>query len=473
MISPQIGFKWYVGEASFSQIAGRYDHAFHLGEQLSQRASDLRLLHAGLRVITLASIVLLIQHAHAPSQRERQQAELAQEIYPILTLEAQAWEQADHQLFSTLIDDEIEGDWLDEWDSNWDRPANGRQPFEPQILSISRLTVPADQQLLLVVLLDAREPANWLGVSPLIERRYYRRAEERWLRSVPPTEFWGAPQVYETAHLRFEYMERDATAIEFIADRLEAAYVDAHRLLDAPLPRQKDDSGSSATNALPVENPATGLIGTSVTGISKVDKLTFSIVPRPVSRLPSPGLHQTFTSPTISAIPAQQSHAEYLTHQLAERMSLVVIHRTQIGLLNSYLDRWAPVLQGLQGWVAEKLLNETTVWERQSVDAFLTQNRDIGLLRLGHIGYYRVNRNHIKWQYMASKTLIEHVEAEYGPDSVARMVRGFHSYRSWNSLLQDVLDVSLEEFEASWNRYLDSHYASPAIAPSSLHPQLE
>ena len=54
--------------------------------------------------------------------------------------------------------------------------------------------------------------------------RVYRLRNGQWLWTEVPAALWGEHHMYETAHLRFEYQERNAAEIPAIADRLENLY---------------------------------------------------------------------------------------------------------------------------------------------------------------------------------------------------------------------------------------------------------
>src|SRR5690606_28683740 len=123
------------------------------------------------------------------------------------------------------------------------------------------------------------QPAfEWWQTNPYREERFYRRVDQRWLRTVPAAVTWGETRELKTEHLHFVYYERDAAAVEAAAPKLEKAFVGMYQVLgfeEPPGPLQ-----------------------------------IISIVPHPIGRWSSTVPQLQITSPLLAQIPVGQSEGD-------------------------------------------------------------------------------------------------------------------------------------------------------------------
>jgi hypothetical protein len=59
---------------------------------------------------------------------------------------------------------------------------------------------------------------------------------------------------------------------------------------------------------------------------------------------------------------------------------------------------------------------------------------------------------------VAMETIIEYVVATYGRESLPRLIAAVGQHRSWHSLIPEIFDISADEFEVGWQRYLAHQY---------------
>jgi hypothetical protein len=59
---------------------------------------------------------------------------------------------------------------------------------------------------------------------------------------------------------------------------------------------------------------------------------------------------------------------------------------------------------------------------------------------------------------MALATVVEYVQATYGPAKLPVLLAGLDEHDTWAALIPAVFGVSADEFEVGWHRYLAAHY---------------
>jgi hypothetical protein len=55
-------------------------------------------------------------------------------------------------------------------------------------------------------------------------------------------------------------------------------------------------------------------------------------------------------------------------------------------------------------------------------------------------------------------TVVEYAEVTYGREKLSLLIAGLHDHTSWKTLIPEVFDVSLTDFEAGWHSYLVKQY---------------
>jgi len=277
------------------------------------------------------------------------------------------------------------------------------------------------------------QPPNWRMTIPYRETRFYQETDDGWRQIRPDDAFWGAPMVRETAHLRFEYLARDAATVEPLLQSLDAVYVTAHTFLGVALPMTST-------------------------------KLTLELTPEQVTGRGGSAERLRITSPVMAQIPTELSASTYLFHQMTSRMLLQIVSTPptmQSGdptSERSYLAQWRAMRRGLRSWLQQELLAERWPWDQQAATFFATSYQPTEPLTLGALwwgnGQQFSEPEQMMWQSAAAKSVIDYAVATYGPEILPQLWRGFHRYETSADWVAGVFDLPVEAFESGWNQYL-------------------
>ena len=455
MLKQQINFEWSVGDDEFGALFQPQEsdvaftrphttdasplttalahsqswlpaHPVEPGQLLS--SAELQFLRQRLRDLLLIGLaaILLGSMPFTPEQVEQRHAE--EGVTAALAAEYTAWQQKDRDGFTALLDLPSADRWQWEWRDYWSlAPAD----FADLGLSVQR--VDRQGEFVRVATLVTRPSTKWWRSSPYREIRFYRETPTGWLRTLPPESYWGAQQIRETAHLRFEYRTQDAAVIEPQVDRLEALYQELYQFL-----------------AL---DPDTR------------EKWTFILVPDRTDGRTSDYYRTEYTSPALSEVPAMLSDQEYVAQMMVSSMASQAVYGASPNRRN-YLHTWEMVVWSLYGWLRSDLLDQRSPWHAQAQVVFKAALPERLPLRLADIENWpddnRPAQERIMRQYMVSESIIDFAMHTYGRSTMPALLTGLEQERDWERLTTTVFGVSASAFEAAWNRYLAQTYLDQA-----------
>ncbi|MBV7335748.1 hypothetical protein KFU94_47415 [Chloroflexi bacterium TSY] len=310
---------------------------------------------------------------------------------------------------------------------------NIAQTVDLQLLNVERF-----DGLTAATLLTNQPSQSWRLVYPYRETRYYQETDAGWQQVAPGKSFWGEQRMLETPHLRFEYLDRDHAAIERLAVPVENVYVTLHRRLRLALP-------------------------------APTSKLTIEITPNLVNRRSMAGTRIEVSSPFAGQIPVGLSDDDYLMHEIVRRLVYWRVSGNNTERLDGVFSaRWRIMRRGLRSWLETDLLGQESEWDQQAKKIMIQQLHEHFPMTVTEISGWEEPMIHDREYFMlrtsAAKSLIEYIVVRHGQDKLGDLLRGFTQHRSWSDLIPALLDESVEEFEAGWNRYLGEHYF---VQPSS------
>jgi len=427
MIRRQVSLEWHVGEEEFPEISAVENTDADVAQNGARMLShgEWRLAMHLLRGVALLLLALIFVTGGTLSQEQREQLRIRHGVEQALALEELAWKRNDRTLSNQLIDDAVDARWQREWRIYWAVDVAARREFGAYVQRVQPLDG-AFADVTRVELVVNRPSVEWWISSPQREVRFYREVDGRWLRTLPGDAFWGEPRVLNTPHLRFEYRARDAATVEAIAEQVESIYVELHRVLELELPTD--------------------------------ESITFVIAPDVVRQWAAYGDRMEFTSPLLSKVPARLSDADYLAQQLVSQLTYRTVNAAISQQRNPYQFRWERMVWALRGWLRTELLDQRTPWHDQAEALFREQRAGKLPLRLHDVSSWRrfdqPDQMEIMWQYAAAESITAYTVEQYGLVWLPVMVRGFGRYGNWAEYIPGVYDISVEEFEREWNRYL-------------------
>jgi hypothetical protein len=437
MAQRSINFEWSVVEdeevwrnlpAVTAPTAPGYERqGGRLSAQLNRSATDHRQLVRGLWMTLMCAVCLLAMTGttFAPTDQGWEVAQT--EVKAVLKLEESAWQANDEDLYNTLLDDQVAGDWRRDWRMAW-----GIEPAERRDLGIAVTRLEPFEDLVRVEMNVNQPYPEWWRLVPYREQRFYRPTETGWVRTLPTAAYWGQLRALETPHLRFEFYERDAGLMIALANRLELVYLQLYRLFGLEPPLNEG-------------------------------KLTLAVLPEPVRTGSSYGGRLRFTSPTLARVPQGLSDADHLAHQIVSRFTSRVLNQvlTESGRTNSY--SWQNMFRAVRGWLRTDVLAQRSPWHQQAELVFRRLRQDYPYLHLVDVtDPYRSelpSREQDMWEYMVAESIVSYAVDTYGQEKLTTFVQGLGEYNYWSALLPRTFGVPVAEFEAGWNRYLDQTYA--------------
>src|SRR4051794_6743570 len=229
MTQQRVTFEWVLDESKTDPLHSPADNTQRtFGLDGAEQRIAIRLLRG------LVLLLIIVAAASAagitPAERDRRQAQKG--IAQTLLMEGKAWQQRDSSLYESLIDPTLDDDWVDTWRDYW-RAREGTEPdFDAELLNVRQDALYAESGYMQATVLTQQPAFEWWQTNPYREERFYRRVDNRWLRTVPPASQWGETRQLTTKHLRFVYYDRDAEAIEVAAPKLEKAFAGMYRALN-------------------------------------------------------------------------------------------------------------------------------------------------------------------------------------------------------------------------------------------------
>lgn len=433
-MSRQITFDWQIDEEEFERRLAQH------GEEM-----PAELLTDGERKLALivlrglaALVFVVLASASAPlSPRQIDRMQIESELTPILEFEEDAWRDRDRERYDMLIDPAVHGNWVGEWRDNWGARSETGQSIQLTLGPTRRL----DEELVQANVYVSLPRTGWWQPAAFRETRFYRSSDGVWLRTLPSDTYWGEPQSLETSSFVFHYYTADTESVRAAASRLDAAYTELYRTLGLGLvpdderilvfvkPGMADSRGSTD------RRPYVHVLDRSRTHRLEV------------------------TSPILSEVPQGVSNADYLTERVFSRLTNDLLRNRRY--IKMRYD-WAFVRVVMRGWLVQELLDQPSGWRQESAAVFRQYAAGMYPLRLADVDDFLVSgktgRETALWRYEAASSLLDYVVATRGPDILPALMAGFAEHASWQPLIEDVFETSLEEFTQGWNEYLAVEY---------------
>ncbi len=345
------------------------------------------------------------------------------DIQSTVDTEAWAWGNADEALVDSLMDSQADDGWARDFRRDIERGLHyaGDDVQAPQAL-IENMELENDVALIEVLVTEPGVP--WTS-TPYRETRFYRQAEERWLRTEPVAEFWGPKVTVETNHFRFGFRQRDAGVVETVAGSVDAVYASLRRgvgLGPAPagetftievLPRTDVTDWRFAGDTLTVPSPA--------------------LLPVPEDRSKSDRLFQSITYPLVRRV-----LSEVLEEADVESQWLTLVDGVHHWLT---WDRWA-LPSGWRYHAEEPVRRRIERGTPMSLGE-ITSSRGIGWNRSGRWG-----------RLIAAETVVAYAMDTHGRDRLPALLQALSRHDTWNTLVPAVFDVPVDQLEAGWQAYL-------------------
>jgi hypothetical protein len=423
MTQQRITFEWILEEGKVD--FWRTPEAEGTGDTLGLNSAEQRIVLRVLRGLTLLLVVIATASGAGISHGERERREAQEGIDFTLSLESEAWKRRDRRLYESLIDPNLDESWVDEWRDYWRAGAESEPEFEATLLYVR------ESGGFMQATVVTKQPAfEWWQTNPYREERFYRRVDQRWLRTVPPAGHWGETRELATEHLHFIYYELDAAAVEAAAPKLEAAYVDMYRTL--------------GLNNAPSE------------------KQIISIIPRPIGRWSSTVPQLEVTSPLLAQIPEGQSDGDYLTYEIMGWFTYRAIRDAAPNMAVRYLYRWPILVWGLRGWLRDDLLDQPSPWHTEAAAVLRDAAPEFLPISFRHITDLRTDarptREDVILRYLAAESFMEFVVDTYGRERLPDLLLALVRHSTWEDIISPVYGLSVEEFLDAWNAHLVKEY---------------
>lgn len=421
MTQQKITFEWVLeeGRADFwHTLEG--NTAGLLGLQSREQIIAKRLLCA----LSLLFVMIAAAAGAGITPGEQNRREAQKGIAFALELENEAWQQRDRGLYEALIDPNLDDDWVEEWHDHWRSGADEHSSYEAKLLFVRE----ADGIMQATVV--TKQPAfEWWQISPYREERFYRRLDQRWIRTVPPASYWGEARQLETDLLHFYYYERDEEAVEAAASKLDAAY--------------------------------SGIYKTLGYGTPPLQKQRIAIVPSPSRRWSSVDQLE-ITSPLLAQIPSGQRDEEYLASEIMGWFTYRAIRDATPNTTTRYLYRWPLLVLGLRSWLRDDLLNQPAPWHVQAQEILREAALEYLPLQLSYVkdigGNNRPTREEVILRHVAAESFIRFVAESYGRERLPDLLTALVRYGTWEEIIPPLYGHSTEKFVEDWNAHLLTQY---------------
>jgi hypothetical protein len=310
------------------------------------------------------------------------------------------------------------------------------------------------------------------------QRRFYRWTESRWIAVPPSSEYLGPLQSYETEFFTFSYYKLDAKSVESVAAELDTIYAQLRR--DYGLP----PAAERMTVALLIDPP----------------QVEYSCY--------EPN-HLCLSSPALAALPIDLLESDalrlWLLNALANQVARIafesnpilyewhdaeaVLPNLQIRRYSNLVSAWhADLVQWLYG-IQERTPKPDAATLAQELaqlcdlhQIWIHRNFFIGATpfdpciepsqfvlwrltnykapaRLGQLPMpdSDLRASALFWlDILEVEMLLDYVVATYGRDTLPALLEAFRHHNSWHTLIPAVFGVSVKEFEAGWQKYLQT-----------------
>ncbi len=421
MTQRKISFEWVLEE-------GRADFWYTLESQpaglLGVQSREEIIAKQLLRALCLLFVIVAAAAGAGITPSEQNRREAQKGIAFTLDLENDAWQRRDQGLYQALIDPHLNEEWGEEWHSQWRAGADEEPAYEAKLLFVRE----ADDIVQATVLTEDPAFESW-QISPYREERFYRRLDQRWVRTVPPASYWGEARQLETNSLHFYYYERDEEAVKAAASKLDAAYPGIYAALGF--------------------------------GTHPIQKQQIAIVPSP-SRRWGAADQLEITSPLLAQIPNGQSDEDYLASEIMSWFTYRAIRDATPDSTTRYLYRWPILVLGLRSWLRDELLNQPAPWHLQAQEVLREAAPEYLPLQLSYVtnmgGNNRPTRAEVILRYVAAESLIRFVAEKYGRERLPDLLTALVKYERWEEIIPSLYGHSVEEFVEDWNVHLLTQY---------------
>ncbi|MBV7332989.1 hypothetical protein KFU94_33125 [Chloroflexi bacterium TSY] len=434
MTHQRIQLNWTIDEAEYLKNSKRVRQTIE--NRKSKHLTELQLTSQSIRclILTVAAMMLLTSRPPLPPQSDGVRVQRG--IAMALAQEEKAWETNDLALFQELVDPQVAASVRQSWRINWQQGQHSDQTYTPTLLDTERI----DNLSLAYVRFD-RPSGRWWLSSPYRETRFYHETSAGWMRTIPALQYWGVRRTFDTAHLQFEFRDRDATTINTIAQQIEQEYVELYKILGLEAPQ-----------------PA--------------DKLIIALMPNDVGRRQTIGNRLEFTSPQLSLIPATMSDAEFIHHYIMSRLTYRAVTEAMSNYRNRNQYQWENVIWGFTGWLRTDILGQRAPWHEQAERLFKRNSHKRLPLSLSSVTsseyFMQPNQENIMWHYIATESVIDYALNTYGRHKIPALLQAFSDHETWMSLIPAVFELPAEQFELDWNQSLyQKYHPSISISPSS------
>lgn len=307
-------------------------------------------------------------------------------------------------------------------------------------------------------------------------RQFYRPTEAGWERVPPNAELLGPRLTLTRGRLTFQYHAIDATAVETVAAKLNAANVD-----------MRQDYGLPAESHRVVIELAAGDVSRFAGCFWRarlcIDSPALTLLPSYVAESEALYLWTLRALADRARLEAQQEHPLLSGWQLTGSKLTAMQLRRHSERLDAWHRDLARRLYGIEGrasppdvdQLAQELAELCMAHQVTAYPSFFAGDTGTHLCtlpptsdlkRLLHTPPpQRLDALQMPdadltgaaptWlQELAFGTLLDYVTATYGQEGITGLIEGFRQYDAWNALVPAVFGVSAAEFEQGWQAYL-------------------
>lgn len=391
------------------------------------------------RLISTLVVLALVASAVLLWWRARQVNEFVRrDVQQVVSQEVLAWQAHDADQFEALLDEESDRGWR----HREIRRFRWLQSWWPDVIFGEQGTVES------VVLLGDRAEAHVLyqpddGEPGFRTTAFYRRItpEEGWRRTSPDPARWGSTREASTRHFHFIYRTRDAAAVEALIPEVERFYV---RL-------QHDVGALESFGVADTLREAFSTQRITVTVEPRTDVISWRIMNNRLS-LPSPAL-QMVPADSSADVELRRTLARPLARSLLDEQPWVRQLPTDGRNFAHAVGDWeAESWSGVPAW--------STVAQAAVLRAARARGED---LSVGTAHHWRHETYNQLW-HPHSYFLVDYIAERYGHKAFASILRAWRTSSSWGEVLPVALGVSLADFEAGWETYLQQLDADRPVA---------
>ena len=342
--------------------------------------------------------------------------------------------------------------------------------------------LPADARPLLfgdgVALVQVRERSTTGSVY--VTHRFYRETEDGWVRTTPQPALWGPMRLHETRFFRFHFYERDTAAVETVADRIDDFYAGLREELGLPPP---DGAEKLSVSVTVPDTPQFDMLSIYFMRGS-LEVPSPELLPLLENATPAQALEQTIDQALIRDLFQRrevQLGVSRPWYPLVEAMRLWQLQQASHSA-TWYADRvrwlyteWPAIHRddrapaaGEADWLCQVSTRGTPLIANWLLPGDCVDEEPAQLLRamplppqhlddLEMTPITRASEEHwvVRWQRRAIlASVVDYGVATYGRPSLHRLLQAMTVHDRWETLIPAVYGVSVAEFEAGWQVYL-------------------